>query len=680
MAITRSSSTDARPRRQARLHPRRLQRPARRERRRSPTTRASARRCRRSSTRIEQGARVILASHLGRPKGKPTRSSRSSPCARAPRRAARRREVAPRRRLRRRRRDEGRPATCAPARSCCSRTCASTRRRRRTTTASPAQLAELVRRLRQRRLRRRAPRARLDRTAWSRTGARAGGAGFLMQQGARGARQAARRARERPFVAVLGGAKVSDKIEVIETLLGKVDALLHRRRDGQHVPRGAGRRRSAESASRTTSSRSRARSSSAGARARTCSSLLPGRHRRRARASTRPSGDDGRRSTRSPSGTHGARHRPEDASRAYASAIARRRPSSGTARWACSRSTPSPTGTFAVARAMARASTGFTVVGGGDSVAAVAAAGRRRRRSRHISTGGGASLELLEGKKLPGVEAPASTTEVAHEPHARARSSPATGRCTRRAAEADGARARRSRRAGDALDRRRGRRRAAVHRARRGRAGARGHASVGVAGAERALRRRRAPSPARSARRCCRTSAAATCIVGHSERRQLFGETDEIVDRKVAAALAARARARSSASARRSRSARRARRSTVVDAPGRGRPRRARRPSRSRDAGHRLRAGLGDRHRQDRHARAGRRRSTRSSAARSPQRLGATCAEAIRILYGGSVKAGQRRRRCSAQPDIDGALVGGASLDPHGLRRPSSQLPRPPRA
>jgi phosphoglycerate kinase len=62
-------------------------------------------------------------------------------------------------------------------------------------------------------------------------------------------------------------------------------------------------------------------------------------------------------------------------------------------------------GTFDLARAMSKVS-GFTVIGGGDSAAAVKVAGDDVAQGfDHISTGGGASLEFIEGKKLPGVEA-----------------------------------------------------------------------------------------------------------------------------------------------------------------------------------------------------------------------------------------------------------------------------------
>ena len=59
-------------------------------------------------------------------------------------------------------------------------------------------------------------------------------------------------------------------------------------------------------------------------------------------------------------------------------------------------------GTFAIAKVMAE-NPGVKIVGGGDSAAAAEASGYASKMT-HISTGGGASLEYLQGEKLPGLE------------------------------------------------------------------------------------------------------------------------------------------------------------------------------------------------------------------------------------------------------------------------------------
>jgi phosphoglycerate kinase len=203
---------------------------------------------------------------------------------------------------------------------------------------------------------------------------------------------------QKPFVAVLGGAKVSDKIAVIDALLAKVDALLvggamaNTFLAAQGLPTGTSRVEEDKLAL--------ARS-------------IIGKAAERGVALVLPVDVVVAASLDATSGAVVAADAiPADAMaldvgprtiEAFDEHLAR----AATVFWNGPMGlfeTPAfAEGTLAMARAIA-ACKGFTVVGGGDSVAAVQQAGLASAFG-HVSTGGGASLELMEGKKLPGVEA-----------------------------------------------------------------------------------------------------------------------------------------------------------------------------------------------------------------------------------------------------------------------------------
>ncbi|MBI4412858.1 MAG: phosphoglycerate kinase, partial [candidate division NC10 bacterium] len=223
-------------------------------------------------------------------------------------------------------------------------------------------------------------------------------AGFLLQQELQYLGQLLE-APDRPFVAILGGAKVSDKIGVIRSLLDRVDALLiggamtYTFLAAQGVPVGT---------SRVETDRLEvARDLLARTQARRLRLALPSDHviaeRMDARAPTRVVPREG-----IPAGWMGLDIGPGTVAR-FGKEIGQ----AGTIFWngplGVFELKPFRAGTVAVAAAVA-ASGATSVIGGGDTVAAVREAGVADRIT-HLSTGGGASLEFLEGKELPGVAA-----------------------------------------------------------------------------------------------------------------------------------------------------------------------------------------------------------------------------------------------------------------------------------
>ena len=203
---------------------------------------------------------------------------------------------------------------------------------------------------------------------------------------------------ERPFVAILGGAKVSDKLGVIDHLLDRVDSLLLGGGMANTVLMAQGHD-IGESLAEPDLVQD-ARRLLAAAAERGVHLLLP------IDVVVAPSPDSVAASVvtvdRVPGGQAIFDVGPETVAR-YCEEAAR----AGTVFWngplGVFERPPFGEGTLGIARCVADAAA-FTVVGGGDSVAAIEAAGVADRID-HISTGGGASLEYLEGRALPGIAA-----------------------------------------------------------------------------------------------------------------------------------------------------------------------------------------------------------------------------------------------------------------------------------
>ncbi|HXI58910.1 MAG TPA: phosphoglycerate kinase [Polyangia bacterium] len=204
---------------------------------------------------------------------------------------------------------------------------------------------------------------------------------------------------DRPFLAIIGGAKVSDKIGVLENLLSRVNQLLIGGAMANTFLKAKGGRlgRSLVEEDKLALARSFLKK----AELANVDVLLP----RDAVAAAGIKAESGRVVSASevPEDLAALDIGPETA-RGFSDAIARAQTIFWNGPMGVFESEPFAAGTLAVANAVAANTRALSVVGGGDSVAAVHKAGVADKIT-HISTGGGASLEFLEGKKLPGLAA-----------------------------------------------------------------------------------------------------------------------------------------------------------------------------------------------------------------------------------------------------------------------------------
>ena len=205
----------------------------------------------------------------------------------------------------------------------------------------------------------------------------------------------------RPFVAILGGAKVSDKLAVVKNLLGKVNTLIigggmaytFLKAQGHSVGNSLCELDQLEYAKEMI-----AKAKEAGV-----NFLLPvdniAADKFDAEANTQIVGAD------IPDGWMGLDIGPKTVE-LYASAIKDAKTVVWNGPMGCFEMPKFAEGTMGVCKAVAqvKANGGVSIIGGGDSVAAVNKSGLADQMT-HISTGGGASLEYLEGKVLPGVDA-----------------------------------------------------------------------------------------------------------------------------------------------------------------------------------------------------------------------------------------------------------------------------------
>jgi phosphoglycerate kinase len=206
---------------------------------------------------------------------------------------------------------------------------------------------------------------------------------------------------EKPFVAIIGGAKVSDKIDVLRNLLDKVDALLiggamaytFLKAQGLQVGKSLVEEDKIDLAKQLLHD----------AKSRKIRFLLPLDHVIADKVEASAKTQTVSAAAGIPAGQMGLDIGPETVA-VFSKEITNARTIVWNGPMGVFEVAPFAKGTMQIARAVAANQEAISIVGGGDSVAAVQQAGVADKIS-HISTGGGASLEFLEGKKLPGVEA-----------------------------------------------------------------------------------------------------------------------------------------------------------------------------------------------------------------------------------------------------------------------------------